>query len=367
MPFQENARRRRRAPRRSRRRAANPTFVQNQQPFTRKNLVSFGVAATGVGVGLVFADFLDRWIATRRPADSANPAGTANHPWFGANAAAAQRRRPDALRLGGQAAGAVGAMGLGYLVRGRPVIPWLLGGIALGFGANLVKQLIDWWLMPALFQVKEPSEASFANRMYPLEQTAVQDAVAAMFENWGGTPNLASNQLQTPTVVGVLPPTSGQSPIYALGRAANPTSGQHGKVAGCADCWPKQGIPKARCRYTVKQGDDLTALLQATGTSIEIINALNGGRSPTSYWVAGNLVQLPYEACAYLDSGQPGRSAATPVIPSNLTVVEIPNSGGATAGVPEPQPHPEAPVVAQPPPSVENPARRAMLAFGNED
>lgn len=334
--------------------------------------MSFGVAAAGVGVGLVFADFLDRWIATRRPADSATPAATGQNPWFGANAAAAQRRKPDALRLGGQAAGAVGAMGLGYVLRGRPFFPWLFGGVALGFGSNLVKMLLDYWLMPAIFQVKDPNEASFANRMYPLEQSAVQDAVAAMFENWGGTPNLANNQLQTPVIVGVLPSQNPTPGVYALG-AANPTFGQRGDVAGCNGCWPKTRIPNggggAACIYTVKQGDDLTAVLQASGTSLATVNALNGGGGPDSYWYSGNRVRLPHGACAYLDGGS--RTAvpvpAQPVltVDPRLTVVEIPNGGPAIVqGTPEQQEQAPAPSNGS---SSSNLARKAMLAFGSED
>lgn len=305
----------------------NPTF-------TISAIQAAGMAGFGVGLGLVIADFLDRFVATRKPSG-----GT--QPWYGANAAAAVNRRPDAWRLGAQAAGGVGAIGLAYLARGRSFLPFLFGGTAVGFFANLTKELINWWAMPMILKTKLPTEATLANRMYPLEQKDIQDSVAAIFEKYMDNAVLAANQPATgdPIVPSVAPGSGrsmlGQRQQYAghmVGKARTQAEAGNGQVGrpvlvptgrlGMCDtcggdngCWSDcedltlcgdcgDNLVARRCEYVVQPGDP-DAIELARGLNIDMaqINALNPPGDPSVYWVAGKHVVLPYAMCVALQSG----------------------------------------------------------------
>lgn len=198
-------------------------LVSNQGPFGREQLMGYLAAAGGVAFGLIVADFVDRFVATRRPRDSegTTPGQMVKglNPWYGRNAAAAIRMRPDAMRLGVQALGAIGSMAAAYFTRNVRIVPWLLGGAAIGFGSNLMKQLVDWYLMPFLFKVDKPDEVSLANRLYSLEQPAVQDEISRLFTNWAQVPNLSAQQLD-PIPAGAI-----QSPL-TIGKGQLPAAGQ---------------------------------------------------------------------------------------------------------------------------------------------
>ncbi len=73
----------------------NPTALyENVGVMSMGTWASFGTAAVATAIGLVVADFVDRVVATRQPADSGTT--KAVRPWYGRDAAAAQRMRPDA-------------------------------------------------------------------------------------------------------------------------------------------------------------------------------------------------------------------------------------------------------------------------------
>jgi len=351
----------------------NPALMPNQLlgAFTRANLMAYGTAAAGVAVGLLVADFADRYVATRKPADSTN--GTAAiGPWFGRDAAAAQRMRPDAWRLAAQAGGAVVALGLAYWSRGKRLLPWLLGGTAIGFGANLLKMLADWWLMPAIFKTKADNEASFANRMYPLEQSAIQDQVAEIFKNWGATASLAAGQLDPPVVVSPLNPP-GSSDVYTLGRGRTPLFGmpgqqggagvsaprsfiQTGRLGNCPSCNGHNGCyddcatlcpecpgyqPNKKCQYTVVRVGELEELAAQAGVSMNDVAAMNGGRIA---YAVGDTVVLPYGMCMILQG--PGITTTLtpqqvitpggPVVTTDLTpsLIAVPTTGPTYAATP---------------------------------
>lgn len=353
-------------------------------PFSGPSLRGYGIAAGGVGAGLVIADFLDRFVATRTPADSEEPAATANHPWYGRDAAAAQRRRPDAMRLGAQAAGAVVSMALAYWTRNGNILPWLFGGTAVGFGANLLKQLTDWYVMPFAFKVDDPTEESFANRMFPLEQDAIQSEVDTMFENWATVPALLAGQSEAAPAI-QSPLAQPGSGVYTLGKAgsgnglsqlqplgARPdlrTSSKRqfigkphmlgkrcdgcGGYGGCwADCSTHTGYVEAdctdckQCAYVVQPGDDLGQILSASNTGVGAVRALNGGQDAGTFWRPGNRVVLPYEACMVV-SGMPSNNGG--VVPSQSMPSSLPQ--GIPAQSVPPATYPGAiPATAPPPP-----------------
>jgi len=361
---------RRSAPRRRRRRdelamlenpgmLENPSFLPNQLAgaFSRANLMAYGTAAAGVAVGLLVADFVDRYVATRKPADAASGA-TANNPWYGRDAAAAQRMRPDAWRLGTQAAGAVVALGLAYWTRGSRLIPWLLGGTAIGFGANLLKMLADWWLMPAILKTKADNEASFANRMYPLEQAAIQDQVTEIFANWDKTESLNAGQQTTPDIRSPLTgAAAGGTDVYTLGRANVASRGvgangrffkNTGRLGNCTSCGGYNGCwsdcstqcpdcpgynPHKKCTYTVQMMGEIEALAAQSGVTMSDVASMNGGR--TSFAV-GETVTLPYGMCMIIETRGVPAGIPQPVPPSYVPLPTPIPSGGPTVVVSPP-------------------------------
>jgi hypothetical protein len=332
-------------------------MLQENQAFSISAIRAFGFAGLGVGLGLVFADAADRFVATRKPKDGTNP-------YYGANAAAAQNRRPDAWRLGAQAAGGVVGVALAYAVRGRTILPWLVGGTAVGFFANLTKLVVNWFAMPMALKVQSGSEATIANRLYPMEQKAVQDVVDTLFENWRTTNNLNLNQQDPPQIVGVTPvPVTG--PAYTLGRKPNgagnglaqgkaraqsaeakgrvgqpvlvptgrlgmcPSCGGNGgcwdhcpDLTICGDC--HDGLVARRCEYEVQPGDDITAMAALYGIDVKQVASLNDGQLGA---VPGQKVVLPYAFCRALE-GQPQRVAGVP---------ETNVNGAAKPAAPPPQ------------------------------
>jgi hypothetical protein len=172
----------------------NPAYsglFENPSPYSMDSLKAFGIASAGVGLGLLVARGIDRFVATMKPATSKNGT-TSNLAWYGKNAVAAINRRPGLVRLGVQAGGAVVAIGGAYALRNKPVAPWLLGGIALGFGSNLLLQAFEWYAIPYLLKIKKPDEKTIQNRLYVLEQTDTQDSVDAICEDW--RPSLPSGE-----------------------------------------------------------------------------------------------------------------------------------------------------------------------------
>lgn len=293
----------------------NPSL---KEAYSMDNTKAFLLAAGGIALGLVFARGVDRFVATMKPKDSGNL--SANNPQYGRNAAFMQQTRPGALRLGVQGLLALGGIGAAYATRNNRYLPWALGGIALGAGANLGLQVAEWFILPRIpgLKVEAVNEATFANRMYVTEQVATQDIVADYIENWDQVPSLARGQTTEPTIEGILTPAGGSDPslIYALGGA------QHNQLGGCgANCGNCGGRCNGcggggggqLCSYVVQDGDDLAALLAAAGVSISAVNALNNG----NYWVPGNQVVLPYAMCMSLTGG-----GGTPAIPQQ------PNGGG---------------------------------------
>lgn len=321
-------------------------FENPAGPYSMGSLKAFGWAAGGVGIGLVLAELADRYVATRAPSDSKSGAKGA-HPWYGRDAVAAIQRRPDAMRLGVQAAGALAGIGGAYIAgrRGGRILPWMLGGTAVGFGANLAKQLLVWFVLPRVLKIKEGEEGkpSLANRLAALEQVSLQDKIDALWEQWDQVGALNAGQQPTPVIASplnedttkdllTLGGATGNSPLPVAGRQQPTWVGQPGMVGTCMSCGGMQGhwstCPEScpdcpggsgitddssttssgdggrdgggephYCEYTVQRGDDLEALLAATGLTMNDVAALNGGGLPSTFWVAGNSVTLPAALC----------------------------------------------------------------------
>lgn len=308
-------------------------FENPTGPLSKDSVVSFVWAASGTALGLTIARLTDRAVATRKPGKSKN--GTeGKHPWLGRDAAAMINRRPDAIRLGVQGVGALAAMVGAYTARNVRVLPWALGGIALGFGSNLLVMVMEWLILPKILKVdpKDPKTATeglggLGNRLLPMEQDYVQDDLDKQLEDWALIANLAAAQAgEKPTAAS---PLALPSNVYTLGEGQggpqNPLPQAvgglipTGRVGECVSCGGQGGcysgcpeIPNCgpcseggsgsddggrTCAYIVQEGDDLLTLLDATGATYDEIIALNNGLSIDEIWRPGREVVLPYKAC----------------------------------------------------------------------
>lgn len=306
---------------------SNPALFENQAgPFSGGALRALGAVSVGVGIGFTIAELTDRFVATRGNKE----------PWYGRDAAAYHASRPDAMRLGVQAAGAVGGLALSYAVRGRGVLTFLASGIAIGFGVNLVRMGLNYYLMPAVLKVENFADKNLGNRLYPLEQQSVQEQVTKYLQ--------AKNEGQTAEQTPVSPLTPVTTPATgvaylgkggngaangsALGKAheASVSNGNGlgaaqqivatGRLGTCSSCGGNGGCYKGcstlklcpdcpsgnvamTCEYVVQEGDDLTALATAADVDIALIQAMNDG----DFWQPGNTVTMPYAMCVYLQHG----------------------------------------------------------------
>jgi hypothetical protein len=116
-------------------------------------------AAGGFAVGIVGADVLDRYIATRAPDNGNGSALT------GQAAKDAINAKPDGMRIFAQAAGTgVAAVGAYALRKKSMVGTYLLGGLAAAFAAKALGMVVKGHLMPALLPAKD-SESDFVKRL----------------------------------------------------------------------------------------------------------------------------------------------------------------------------------------------------------
>jgi len=275
--------------------------MKNQ--FSRTRLAEYGVGVLGIGIGVTVADLVDRWVATMPPEGGSNP-------WFGRNAAAAYQRRPDIMRFGAQGLGALISMVLTYATRNMKGLPWFFGGLAGGFGVNIVQQGLRWYVMPMLLKSDNPNEAVLANRLYPLEQKVVQDPVAAAFESLTGQLG-AAQAAGVPVSISPLasaPPPGG---VYSLGKQGN---GQRyliptGKLGMCESCggnggcyndcpdYNCDGCGKGEAEYEMEHGDDMGTMMAEAGVAPAVVYGLNQGR--TSF-AKGEMVRVPHALGRYL-------------------------------------------------------------------
>lgn len=308
-------------------------FENPSGPFSTASLGSYAVAIGGLGFGLGIARLTDRYIATRTPGPSGDKGEGGRRPYYGRAAALAILGRPDGWRFGAQAVGAIAGIGGAYLSRDMTLLPWAMGGLALGFGTNLILMGLESYLMPAIFKVEKENanKESVGNRLYPFEQAYVQDDIDKVLDNWLSNPILAGNQQEgNPLILSPLNIGGGES-LIGLGAAQRQGAAKHpfadavgknaaGRVGtsagdggcpggcgggcsdtpgGCVDCNEKNGVPRL-CEYTVQQGDDLFQLIGNTGYSVSDVNSMNGGRDPSAYWYPGSLVTLPRSICLKL-------------------------------------------------------------------
>lgn len=332
-------------------------FENPMGAYSAESLKAFGVAAAGVGLGLLVARGIDRFVATMKPADSKNGI-KANRAWYGKNAVAAINRRPGALRLGVQAAGAVAGIGAAYALRNKPIAPWAFGGLALGFGANLLLQFAEWYAIPWVLKIQKPDEQTVQNRLYVLEQVNTQDEVDKIFEDWATKPALAANQDQNAPIIAGPLNAAGSDDIATLGRGAagsRPSSpvgigaprrfvpdgrighcgecgGDGGHYSGCGQCDVCNGGTRGRrCLYTVERGADVYAIANAAGVDIGAIAAMNGGGTPDQWWQPGAQVVLPEAACRVVENTPVPQE---PPIEQPLAPAMMAVAGGAPAPAP---------------------------------
>ena len=279
-------------------RRTNPVngMMSNQGPFTRDRLMGFGILSIGIGLGFAGASFADRFAATR-----AGVVKDGKQALYGANAAAAILAKPNGMRLAVQAGGSLVALGAGYATRNMRGLPWLFGGLAIGFGGNLIRMLVESYAMPALLPAGN-GEVKAGNRYYPLEQKYVQDRlVPFVVTPPAGTRLALASQATEP----ISPdPISAGGSILALGDG-QPTARflADGTVGSCSECGGQGGhlsscsshCPKCSATYSyeVQRGQNLLADATLAGIDPNFVAAMNGNKS-LSLVKPGERVRIPF-------------------------------------------------------------------------
>lgn len=199
-------------------------------PTTDTKLMIAKVAS--FGVGLVLAEGLDRYLATR--ATETNGSKTAE--LYGAAAVKAIRSRPDGVRMFAQAAGA-GVFGVGaYLLRKKSAYGMsVCGGIATAFGVKLFLQITVDHVLPALLKTKTADEKTLGNRLYPDKMATFDESITS---GQGGSPRFfAGNPSRRNGSVGTarVPLSLGEvfGGSVGCGAGGGCQSCGHGKPCGC--------------------------------------------------------------------------------------------------------------------------------------
>jgi hypothetical protein len=247
-------------------------------------------------------------------------------------------------------------MVLAYLTRRGRALPWFFGGAAVGFGSNLLLQLVTWYVAPAVLKAK-PTDENLGNRLYPAQQGDIQDGIDAIFDDWNSNPVLQGGQAETANIPAISVGVSGASTLGKAGSGSQPPSGQLaaasdverartdgffltgrlGKCGSCGGqsggCWAScpdlgtecgpcagPGVQRAKsCRYRVEIGDDLYAMAAKANVSVVSVDDLNGG-TPDTYWRVGAVVLLPNAMCRYLYASTPNgggpNGGGQPMVPA---------------------------------------------------
>ena len=200
------------------------TKIIRENPTNRTKAI---VSATGgFAVGIIAADVLDRYIATRK---QQGMDGTA----YGAEAKTKIRAKADGTRIFAQAAGTgVSAVGA-YMLREKSVVgTYLLGGMAAGFAAKAFGMIIKDHLMPALLKSDEAD--SYGKRLGYLE--------GPRRRGYMGSPRPFQGK---PAVIG--PQATGSVGSYGCTRV--PVNPSHYTKGGRESCkpWPFQHSAAQDC------------------------------------------------------------------------------------------------------------------------
>lgn len=214
--------------------------------------------------GLIFFELTSRYIATRKPRDTSLKSV---RPWYGRDAASATHRRPSmpTLVLPMAAAAAVA-----FVPHQFPLY------FVLGVLLAVVRSLLVWYVFPLVFRVRHPGDASWPNRLFPLEQWSTQDQVEDWFLHWDKKPGLRASQCADCDYVAVS--------SVAVRTTEDAVQQELAAMA-------------KRCSYTVREGDDLGELLAEAKVTLEEVVFLNRGEL---HWKPGQVVVLPRAICLLL-------------------------------------------------------------------
>lgn len=200
------------------------TKIIRENPANRTKAI---VSATGgFALGIVAADVLDRYIATRKTEKGG--------PHYGEEAKAKIQAKADSTRIFAQAAG-TGVTAIGaYMLREKSVVgTYLLGGMAAGFAAKAFGMVIKDHLMPAL--LKSDDDKSYGKRLGYVSGPRG-------YRGYMGFPRPFRGE---PTVIG--PRATGNVGSYGCTRVpVNPAAYFKGGNESCKP-WPFEKAPGQEC------------------------------------------------------------------------------------------------------------------------
>lgn len=137
------------------------------------DLGMLAVMGGGVFVGAILSDLLRRYVVTMAPKGG-------KEPYYG-NLASERidSARPTGAAYAAQGILGVAGLGLAYAVRRKsPGAAGFLAGLGLGALGQVVLEIFEFGIAPALMPSKDINDKNTGNRLYPLQQTHSQDYVA---------------------------------------------------------------------------------------------------------------------------------------------------------------------------------------------
>jgi len=135
--------------------------------------MDMAIIGLSVAGGMILADIVDRFVATR--------AGAAGKPFYGAGAIVEISAPPDGMRLAAQGGLSIlSIVGSAMLYkRGMKKSAEVLAGVGIGAGAHAFLQIWNDKVIGSIFKSDPAVPESIANRLYPDLQSKDLDAAAA--------------------------------------------------------------------------------------------------------------------------------------------------------------------------------------------
>ncbi len=157
----------------ARRRKHNPSSSVHGMGTATAGVMDLAVVGLSVVGGIVLADIVDRFVATR--------AGAAGKVFYNGDAAMEINAPPDAMRLAAQGALSVlSLVGAFYLHKaGHKQLAEVAGGIGIGAAAHATLQVWNDKAVPAFATAAKAGEETWKTRLYPDLQKPALDAAAA--------------------------------------------------------------------------------------------------------------------------------------------------------------------------------------------
>lgn len=298
-------------------------FYPAHNPMIDASAMHLVVGALSLGTSLFLVDMIDKRIAVMTPTNG-------NHAWIGHDAVLRQMQKPGAARLGTQlGVGVVGALATKMLASRSPMAAFVVGGLAAASLGTLVYNGLRWYLAPMIWPVTNGNEVNFGNEVYPIEQTKVQTAIAAIVKDQDAAGKASAGQDMTKDANGNVIVTGydyaggGGSPVPTL-VLQGPRRQPQGKA--CPKCGKTVGFG-CGCRAGASG-------VSSTGTGKDVRVPVGMSASVVSMPDGSQVIQVrpagASSSTALMGDPNPAK-ADPPALPPKNEVVSFPTRRTATS------------------------------------